>query len=195
MEEFRDIWIIKWVDYTWLYQASNYGRIKSLSRIVNSCYNSTQTIQEKILKYDYKRYWYLSVKLCKNNKAKHYQVHRLVWLAFLGLKDDSKILVCHKDDNPQNNHKDNLFLWTQKDNMQDMVKKWRHWIAWIFWALHASAIKINQYTKDWEFIKTWGSIIDIQTELWINSWNICSCCRWREKYKTAWGYKWEYFNK
>lgn len=52
---------------------------------------------------------------------------------FLGLDlNDKTILVCHKDDNKENNILENLFLWTHKDNMQDMIKKGRQSI----WILH-----------------------------------------------------------
>lgn len=35
------------------------------------------------------------------------------------------MLACHKDDNPTNNHEDNIFVGTASDNMQDMFRKGR----------------------------------------------------------------------
>ena len=57
---------------------------------------------------------------------KKFYVHRLVAQAFLWLDIENKrIFVCHKDDNPENNCVDNLFLWSCKENHYDMVNKWR----------------------------------------------------------------------
>ena len=55
---------------------------------------------------------------------KSYLVHRLVASAFLWLElSDTKTLICHKDDNPENNNINNLFIGTHNDNMQDASKK------------------------------------------------------------------------
>ena len=57
---------------------------------------------------------------------KRYLLSRVIAAAFLWLDiNDSKMFVCHKDDNPSNNSVDNLFLWTHMDNMQDRNNKWR----------------------------------------------------------------------
>lgn len=57
---------------------------------------------------------------------KKYLLSRIMAAAFLWLDiNDSKMYVCHKDDNPLNNSIDNLFLWTSKENHTDMVNKWR----------------------------------------------------------------------
>lgn len=76
-------------------------------------------------------WWYLRVSLCKNWIAKTYYLHRLMGATFLGLDiNNENDLICHKDDNKQNNSIENLFIWSFKDNMQDMIKKWRQSI-WI----------------------------------------------------------------
>jgi hypothetical protein len=67
----------------------------------------------------------------KNNKGygaqrvhgKNWLAHRLgVWL--LGV-DPGKLSVCHKCDNPECVRPSHMFLGTQKDNIQDMVRKGR----------------------------------------------------------------------
>lgn len=50
-------------------------------------------------------------------------VHRLVAEYFIW--DIVWKVVCHKDDNPENNSADNLFIWSNKDNSMDAVSKWR----------------------------------------------------------------------
>lgn len=55
-----------------------------------------------------------------------YLAHRLVARAFLWLNiKDTEMLVCHKDDNPENNHYNNLFLGCAAHNLQDMARKFR----------------------------------------------------------------------
>ena len=54
-------------------------------------------------------------------KKKHYAVHRLVfetWVRPLHAGEQ----VNHKDDNSLNNHVDNLYAGTQKDNIKDCIK-------------------------------------------------------------------------
>jgi len=125
MEIWKDI---KW--YEWIYQISNFGRVKSLSR--------KHSPKEIILKPYIQNKWYFLVKLQIQNIIQTLSVHRLVWQAFLWLNlIDIKTFVCHKDDNPKNNHVDNLFLWTRSDNMIDCSKKWRltQWqtFKWVIW--------------------------------------------------------------
>lgn len=47
------------------------------------------------------------------------KVHRLVALAYIP-NPESKPCVCHKDNNPLNNHVDNLYWGTQAENMSQM---------------------------------------------------------------------------
>ena len=51
-------------------------------------------------------------------------------------------------------------------------------------------IKINQYTKDNKFIKTWDSARDVQNKLKFCESNINKCCNM--KIPTAYGYIWRY---
>lgn len=53
-------------------------------------------------------------------------------------------------------------------------------------------IKVNQYNKVGEFVKTWDSAADVERELGINHANVAACCR--GKTKTAGGFKWKYTN-
>ncbi len=135
---------------------------------------------------------YLQVWLSINKKRKSFLVHRLVAKAFLWLDINSKLCVCHKDDNPSNNHKDNLFIWTHQDNMTDRDNKWRlvNNMTWKFWKLHPRAKKIKQYTLSWGFIKAWNCISDAERVLKIYSWGITKVCKWQHKH--CWGFRWKY---
>lgn len=52
------------------------------------------------------------------------KVHRLVALTFIPNPNNYPI-VCHKDNNPSNNHVNNLYWGTQSQNMQQMVREGR----------------------------------------------------------------------
>lgn len=171
--------MLVWKDikgYKGLYQISNSGKLKSL--------NYMWKWRKKILRASAEKRWYKRSTLTKNWKNKIYLIHRLVAQAFLWLDiNNPKILVCHKDDNPKNNNVNNLFLGISKDNVQDMISKWRSWVK----------KEVNQYTIDWKFIKKWGSMTDVRIKLWITQSWISFCCNWLAK--TAGWYKWEYFTK
>jgi hypothetical protein len=62
---------------------------------------------------------YYRISLSKYGKKKTFRVHQLVAMAFLGHTPDgtTKIVVDHIDSNGLNNHKDNLQLITNRENL------------------------------------------------------------------------------
>lgn len=60
---------------------------------------------------------YLAVGLGRSFRC---TIHRLVAVTFLGLDIGNRsILVCHKDDNPENNRLENLYLGDKSTNQND----------------------------------------------------------------------------
>lgn len=53
------------------------------------------------------------------------------------------------------------------------------------------AIKVNQYTIDGKYIKTWDSMADIKKVTGFDKSAICCCCK--GKLNSAYGFKWEYY--
>ena len=88
--------------YEYSYKITSYGRIWS-------------DITKKFLKKFKDRYGYLFVRLCKDGKAKFFQVHRLVALTFINGGGD-EFQVNHKDGNKENNHVCNLEWCTSQEN-------------------------------------------------------------------------------
>lgn len=100
------------IGYEGMYQISNYGRIKTLSRKYKC-----SLVKEKIKTLNPNRNGYLQVSLCKYGKKKPYMVHRLVAKHFL--KDfGEKLDVNHKDCNKTNNNVNNLEMVTRKQNIK-----------------------------------------------------------------------------
>lgn len=99
--------------YIGLYQVSNLGKIKSLSRITVCKNGSAKKLKEKIIK---PTLWqgYYRVALSKDGKNRRFLVHRLVMLAFNG---DSEMAVNHKNGDSTDNSLENLEYVTQKQNL------------------------------------------------------------------------------
>lgn len=111
-EIWRDI-----VGYEEMYQVSNYGRVKSLSRKMNLLVG-TRISNERIMIQNKhgSKLKYLYVALYKDSKRKYHRVNILVAKAFIS-EDLSGYTVNHKDMNSLNNHVNNLELMTLQDNI------------------------------------------------------------------------------
>ena len=131
------------------YQISNFGRVKSLSRIV---IDSKRNIKEKILKVRITKYGYINITISFNRKQYSFIIHRLVAHYFID-NPKNKREVNHINSIKLNNSDKNL-EWTsslenechknilRKENLtskyigvslsKNLGKKWR------------SQIKINQ---------------------------------------------------
>jgi hypothetical protein len=109
-----------WADvkgYEGLYQISNLGAVKSLSRVVNQGkYGNTRVIPETLLRPTDNGNGYLIVGLRKDSGRKNFYIHRLVAEHFIE-KVDGAMYVNHKDYDTQNNTADNLEWCTQRQNI------------------------------------------------------------------------------
>jgi len=107
-------------NYEGLYEVSNFGRVKALSRKwVTGWNNVTRAHSEFLLKPRTTRAGYLAVTLSKNKKASHHSVHRLVLQAFCGNSD----LDCnHRDGVKTNNYLENLEYCTTRENILHAYK-------------------------------------------------------------------------
>lgn len=197
--------------YEGLYQVSNLGRIKSLY-FINNRYKSKHH-REKIMKQQINKHGYKTVRLSLNKKEKSYMVHRLVAEAFI-LNTKNKLEVNHIDGNKQNNRVDNLELCTRSENqlhayqkgLQKITNKMKEnsiklgqtygkingsktWKTNIKKAIEKRKIKVNQYSLNGKFLKTWNSITEASKNTGTHKSNICACTK--GKRKSGGGYKWK----
>lgn len=123
------------------YQVSNFGRIKSVERIILRTNGKSQTCKETILK-PLIRNRYECVILCSTLGRKTCKVHRLVAQAFIP-NPDNLPQVNHKDENKLNNLSTNLEWCTNEYNCNYGSRNKRI-TKWIY----------EQYTLSGKFLRT-----------------------------------------
>lgn len=180
-------------NYEGIYQVSNLGRVRSLTRKV-ICKGGQRTTKGKILKPTVSRNLYLTVDLRQHQKHKTQLVHRLVAQAFIPNPKKYSI-INHRDNNPQNNIVTNLEWCTQSYNVKygysngnakptsGCFKKGN---------IPHNRRRINQYSKSGEYLNTFNSVKE--AGLYVNTVpsNINNCLSGNTK--TAKGYIWRYAN-
>ena len=97
------------VGFEGLYDASDWGRIKSLERMKKHWRGGWSRVSERILTPTPDNNGYLTVGLRKDGKGTTVRVHLLVWDAFVGT-DRTGLDVNHIDENKENNCLWNLNL-------------------------------------------------------------------------------------
>ena len=166
--------------YEGLYQVSSWGNVKSLERIDNN----NHPIKEKIIKFYKTIGGYIQVCLWKNGKVKHFQIHRLVAQAFIP-NPYNLPEVNHKDENPLNNcvenlewcdHNYNINYGTRTEKASETKFK--------------PVLQIDKNTN--EVVAEFHSLQEVYRQLGYSMGNISQCCNGKPKYKSAYGYKWEY---
>ena len=117
VEEWKDI-----EGFEGRYQISNFGRVKSLERIIAYStsnqtgieFESQKYCPERILKtYIYGRYEHVGLR--KGSKTYNFSVHRLVATYFVPNPNNYPV-INHKDENNLNNRADNLEWCSGEEN-------------------------------------------------------------------------------
>lgn len=93
--------------YEGLYEISNYGRVKSIERVIQDKNGKNKVVHEKYITQHDNGRGYLFVSLWKDNKTKKEYVHRLVAITFIP-NPEKLPQVNHIDEDKQNNYVDNL---------------------------------------------------------------------------------------
>lgn len=160
------------------YQISNFGRVKSIDRIIMRK-GKPMHIKERILK-PYMNGGYAQYLCMYEGKGYDVFAHREVAKAFIP-NPDNLPCVNHKDENPSNNRADNLEWCTYGYNLSynDLAKR----------KAMDKRKPILQYSKDGEFIREWSHAREAAETLGLNKRAIYECCVGRSK--TSGGYIWK----
>lgn len=102
--------------YSGMYQVSNTGKIKSLSRLKRGRGKSMFVTPERILSGIRNKYGYLEVILHDGSTIKHHTIHRLVATAFIP-NPESLPQINHKNEIKNDNRVENLEWCDAKYNM------------------------------------------------------------------------------
>ena len=120
---------------------------------------------------------YIKVNLIKDNKQKHFYIHRLVAMAFIP-NPFNLPQVNHKDENKANNHVTNLEWCTQSYNNNYGTGNTRR------------ASKQQKLVYCVELNKIFNGIREAAKELNVSAGNISNCLKGR--IQTVGGYHWKY---
>ena len=165
---------IEWRDIKWyegVYQISNIGLVKSLSRDRDNWKWWVYKTKEKILALTIDRWWYVNISLCKNKIVKKIWVHRLVWIHFIKNKYNKKE-INHINWDKLNNNVLNLEWCTASENIRHRFDK--------LW--YKSRMQIDWWPSKWKFGKQnhkskkvkqldlrWYKIADTGNKQWKNT--------------------------
>lgn len=96
------------------YEASNFGGVRNVStgRRLGACANKNG---------------HLHLKLYQGGQRRHFFLHRVVAITFIGEQPSDEHRVCHNDGDKKRNHVLNLRWGTHQDNADDAV---RHRLPW-----------------------------------------------------------------
>ena len=159
-------------EYEGLYQVSNMGRVKSIG------YG-----EERILKPGKLKKGYLQVILFKDGKQKHFQVHRLVALAFIQ-NPLNLPQVNHKNEDKTDNRVSNLEFCTNLYNVNYGTRNER--------IIKSKSKPVAQYTLDGIFVGMYHSITEAARQGFKQP-NISQCCN--GKLKTYKNYIWKWVDE
>lgn len=153
----------------------------------------------RVMKAQTRRNGYKYASLSLNNKFKNNLIHRLVATAFIP-NPENKPCVNHLNRMKTDNRIENLEWCTYSENNTHCIKTGRKVSEHqkLFGKYnkdrmgHLSFVAklICQYDLNNNFIREWGSLIDVQRGIGINAGNICLVCRGKKK--TAGGFIWKY---
>ena len=112
-------------DYEGVYQVSNLGNIRSLSRnIIQEHFSKNKyfrSVRYRIIKSAINRCGYKTVSLCYNGKKKTKSIHRIVAEAFIPNLNKLPV-INHIDGDKTNNKVENLEWCTYKHNTMEAIR-------------------------------------------------------------------------
>lgn len=184
MEKENEIWkpVVGFEDS---YEVSSFGRVRSLDRYVKTAHNSFRFAKGKILAPINDSKGYKIVQLGRNHKS---AIHRLVAKAFIPNVNNYPC-INHKDENPSNNHFENLEWCTYEYNNNYGTRLDR--ISHSLRTNGKTSSSVLMLNRDGEVLREYKSIMDAQDD-GFDANAISKCCRLVNKFVTHKKYIWIY---
>lgn len=170
------------VGFEGLYMVSDYGRVKSLDRVIKRKNGWSQTWRGKVLKAKKYNSGYLFVHLSSPEKKNEILIHRIVAYAFI-TNPDSLPQINHKDENRINNIKYNLEWCTSQYN-NTYGKHYEKYIDSMIRNGHIR--KVYQFTLDGKLVAEFNSIKEATEKTGYT--NLSAACK--GKYSNVGGFLW-----
>jgi hypothetical protein len=128
--------------YEGLYEISDHGRVYTLPR---------PRVPGSVLKTSVGEYGHLGIKLFKDGQNKHWAVHRLVLITFVGPCPEGQ--ECrHLDGEAANNRRENLAWGTHAENMADQVRHGTN-----YWANRTHCVNGHEWLPGSFYVRPGGS--------------------------------------
>lgn len=172
-EEWKDV-----KGYEGFYQASNYGNVRGVDRIVKRSLGAHRIQHGVKIKQFLNNDGYPTILFHKDGLVESHNTHRVVALHFIE-NEQNKPEINHLDENKLNNRIDNLEWVTRKENMN--------------WGTLSERMskKVVQTDKDGNIIKIWCSAKNISDTLEYDKNKIRIFCR-KKQSKPLYGFYWEF---
>lgn len=176
-----------------LYKVSDYGRVKSLKRVVKFG-KQQRTIEEKIRKPHVIRTKQNYTQLCVSLKGKEFIVSRLVAEAFIP-NPENKPCIDHINTDPTDNRVGNLRWVTHKENSNNPItlsnmSNARKGKPGLKGDKNKYSKKVLQFDLKGNFIKEWDCLHQIEETIGLSHTQVSRCCN--GKYKTSGGFVWKF---
>lgn len=195
MEEvWRDV-----VGYEGFYLVSNYGRVRSVDRMVGYKKKGLRIERGVEMTIHYDQDGYPRISLCRHGGKRMFHVHRLVAIAFIP-NPNNLPMINHKDENKTNN-----FVYVNPDGSVDESKSNLEWCDVTYNNRYGNRLQImsnilknrkdlsrpvSQYTKDGVFVASYASLKEIRRQHGYDPSFIGKACV--GIYKSAYGCIWKF---
>jgi hypothetical protein len=204
----------RWKDipgFEGIYQASNYGRVKSLDRTVPHTRLVEQFVEGRILAQSIARNRNiktgepmidLRVSLSRDGEQFYYNVRRLIYITFVNRRINYRkdgLYVINKNSDGYNNRVSNLKLATKSEKQLRVFKRQRQdsylktadrskWPK--TYGGYANRRKVTQYTRKGKLVRRYESIRDAARRTGFDEKGIIGAAR--GEYAQWRGFKWKY---
>lgn len=153
VEIWRNIGVVRGIDFTGYYEVSRFGNVRSIDRWVHLKNGGKKFVYGSDVSKQEDKDGYLKVCLCYNGREITVPIHRLVALSFIP-NPSNLPCVNHKDENKKNNDVNNLEWCDYKYNNNYGTRLQK--------VLDKESIPVVQLSMNGEFIKEWPSMMSIQ---------------------------------